>query len=57
MSVTKGAAQSARDKHLELIVELEAEMGRVRAGGGAKAVERHRGRGKMTARERIGGVC
>jgi 3-methylcrotonyl-CoA carboxylase beta subunit len=57
MSVTKGAAQSARDKHLELIVELEAEMGRVRAGGGAKAVERHRGRGKMTARERIAGLC
>ena len=56
MSATK-EAESAREKHLELIAELEAELERVRAGGGAKAVERHRGRGKMTARERIEGLC
>jgi len=57
MSVTKGAAESAREKHLELIAELEAELERVRAGGGAKAIERHRGRGKLTARERVAGLC
>jgi 3-methylcrotonyl-CoA carboxylase beta subunit len=47
----------AREKHLGLIAELEAELERVRAGGGPKAVERHRGRGKLTARERIEGLC
>ena len=57
MSVTEGTAKSARDKHLELIAELEGELERVRAGGGAKAVERHRGRGKLTARERVAGLC
>ncbi len=46
-----------REKHLELIAELESELERVRAGGGPKAVERHRGRGKLTARERIAGLC
>jgi 3-methylcrotonyl-CoA carboxylase beta subunit len=51
------AVESAREKHLALIAELEAELERVRAGGGAKAVERHRGRGKLTARERIEGLC
>src|SRR3954449_6042314 len=50
-------ATSAREKHLELIAELEGELERVRAGGGAKAVERHRGRGKLTARERVAGLC
>src|SRR3954469_23036885 len=45
------------EKPLELIAELEGELERVRAGGGAKAVERHRGRGKMTARERVAGLC
>jgi 3-methylcrotonyl-CoA carboxylase beta subunit len=49
--------ESAREKHLALIAELEAELERVRAGGGAKAVERHRGRGKLTARERVEGLC
>jgi 3-methylcrotonyl-CoA carboxylase beta subunit len=57
MSVTEGTAKSAREKHLELIAELDAELERVRAGGGEKAVERHRGRGKMTARERVAGLC
>jgi 3-methylcrotonyl-CoA carboxylase beta subunit len=51
------AVESAREKHLELIAELEAELERVRAGGGPKAVERHRGRGKLTARERIEALC
>ncbi|HST68469.1 MAG TPA: carboxyl transferase domain-containing protein [Solirubrobacterales bacterium] len=49
--------ESMRAKHLELIAELEAELERVRGGGGPKAVERHRGRGKMTARERIENLC
>src|SRR4051795_7363084 len=49
--------ESAREKHLALIAELEAELERVRGGGGAKAVERHRGRGKLTARERVAGLC
>jgi len=57
MSVTKGTAEGMREKHLELIAELEAQLERVRAGGGPKAVERHRGRGKLTARERIEGLC
>jgi 3-methylcrotonyl-CoA carboxylase beta subunit len=57
MSVTKGTAESMREKHLELIAELDSELERVRAGGGPKAVERHRGRGKLTARERIEGLC
>ncbi|HEV2857219.1 MAG TPA: carboxyl transferase domain-containing protein [Solirubrobacterales bacterium] len=51
------AVESAREKHLGLIAELEAELERVRAGGGEKAVERHRGRGKLTARERVAGLC
>jgi 3-methylcrotonyl-CoA carboxylase beta subunit len=57
MSVAEGTAKSAREKHLDLIAELNAELERVRAGGGEKAVERHRGRGKLTARERVAGLC
>jgi 3-methylcrotonyl-CoA carboxylase beta subunit len=57
MSVAKGTAEPMREKHLGLIAELEAELQRVRAGGGEKAVERHRGRGKLTARERVAGLC
>jgi acetyl-CoA carboxylase carboxyltransferase component len=47
----------AREKHLELIAALDAELERVHGGGGPKAVERHRGRGKLTARERVAGLC
>src|SRR5689334_25004066 len=36
-----------------LVAELDRELERVRAGGGEKAVERHRARGKLLARERI----
>jgi len=57
MSTTKETVESSREKHLELIAELEGELERVRGGGGPKAVERHRGRGKMTARERIEALC
>ena len=51
------AVEGAREKHLALIAELEAELERVRGGGGEKSVERHRGRGKLTARERVAGLC
>jgi 3-methylcrotonyl-CoA carboxylase beta subunit len=57
MSVSKGTVESSREKHLELIAELSAELERVHAGGGEKAVERHRGRGKLTARERVEQLC
>jgi len=35
------------------LAELDAELARARAGGGAKYVDRHRSRGKLLARERI----
>jgi 3-methylcrotonyl-CoA carboxylase beta subunit len=57
MSVARGTVESSRERHLELIAELNAELERVRTGGGPDAVERHRGRGKMTARERVAGLC
>jgi acetyl-CoA carboxylase carboxyltransferase component len=37
----------------ELVKELRARTARVAAGGGEKAIERHRSRGKLLARERI----
>jgi acetyl-CoA carboxylase carboxyltransferase component len=37
----------------ELVAELRERTALVAAGGGEKAVERHRSRGKLTARERI----
>jgi acetyl-CoA carboxylase carboxyltransferase component len=36
-----------------LVDDLRASLARVRGGGGPAAVERHRARGKMTARDRI----
>jgi acetyl-CoA carboxylase carboxyltransferase component len=42
-----------RSRMEELVAELRERTGLVAAGGGEKAVERHRSRGKMTARERI----
>ncbi len=51
------AVDGSREKHLALIAELEAELARVHGGGGPKSVERHRGRGKLTARERVEGLC
>jgi acetyl-CoA carboxylase carboxyltransferase component len=38
---------------LELVSEIESLHTQVLEGGGAKAVDRHRGRGKLLARERI----
>src|SRR2546423_15392982 len=37
----------------QLVEELSARTARVAAGGGDKAIERHRSRGKLLARERI----
>jgi acetyl-CoA carboxylase carboxyltransferase component len=36
-----------------LVDDLRAQLARVRGGGGAAAVQRHRKRGKLTARDRI----
>jgi acetyl-CoA carboxylase carboxyltransferase component len=45
------AANRARME--ELVAELRERTGRVAAGGGEPAVEKHRARGKLLARERI----
>jgi acyl-CoA carboxylase subunit beta len=45
-------AEAAEAMHAKL-AELEAEHAKAMSGGGPKYVERHHGRGKMTARERI----
>ncbi|MDE2491549.1 MAG: methylcrotonoyl-CoA carboxylase [Elusimicrobia bacterium] len=41
------------EHHRALLADLEARLARVREGGPAKAVELHRSRGKLTARERV----
>src|SRR5271165_4675097 len=41
----------------ELVADLRARLRRVHAGGGAAAIQRHRDRGKLTARERIDRLC
>jgi len=47
---TYTSAASAAESRLE---EIDAELAKALAGGGAKYVERHHDRGKLTARERI----
>jgi acetyl-CoA carboxylase carboxyltransferase component len=42
-----------REAMLERVADLAAQQATALAGGGPKAVERHRRRGKLTARERI----
>jgi 3-methylcrotonyl-CoA carboxylase beta subunit len=47
-------AFAARRVHMEgLLAELRERTALVGAGGGVQATERHRSRGKLTARERI----
>jgi acyl-CoA carboxylase subunit beta len=46
-------AQAARRSMLDALREIAAETAKAVAGGGDKAIARHHGRGKMTARERI----
>ena len=41
----------------ELVRELRGRTALVAVGGGAEALERHRSRGKLTARERIDRLC
>ena len=51
---TAGAAYARnREEMLGKLAELDTEQAKAVAGGGEKYVERHRGRGKMLARERI----
>ncbi len=45
------------DHWLGRIEDLEDQAAEIRLGGGAKRMERHRARGKMTARERIASLC
>jgi acetyl-CoA carboxylase carboxyltransferase component len=48
----------ARCERMEaLVAELRERTALVARGGGEKAVERHRSRGKLTARERIDRLC
>ena len=42
-----------RATNLALVAELRDRLAGVQAGGGTEAVERHRGRGKLLARERV----
>jgi len=42
-----------RERMTALVEELRARTAQVAAGGGDASVERHRSRGKLTARERI----
>jgi acetyl-CoA carboxylase carboxyltransferase component len=42
-----------RERMEELVAQLRERTAQVARGGGEKAVERHRSRGKLTARERI----
>ncbi|WP_435137242.1 acyl-CoA carboxylase subunit beta [Actinacidiphila sp. bgisy144] len=58
MNAVRGAVQGAeyderRAAMLERLAEVEAAHQEALAGGGPKYVERHRRRGKLTARERI----
>jgi 3-methylcrotonyl-CoA carboxylase beta subunit len=48
---------SHRDAHEELIADLERRLTRARAGGGSSAMERHVGRGKLPARDRVELLC
>ena len=40
-----------------LVAELQDRLAQVRQGGGAQAIERHRARNKLLARERIERLC
>jgi 3-methylcrotonyl-CoA carboxylase beta subunit len=47
------ATPSNRDRHLALIEDLRARLTRIADGGGQRARDRHVGRGKLLARDRI----
>ena len=46
-----------RQRMEELVAQLRERTAAVAQGGGEKALERHRSRGKLTARERIDRLC
>jgi acetyl-CoA carboxylase carboxyltransferase component len=48
-----GTFERRQARMADLVAELRARTAQVSRGGGEKAVERHRARGKLTARERI----
>ncbi len=48
---------SRRQRMEELVAELRERTALVAQGGGEKALERHRSRGKLTARERVDRLC
>jgi acetyl-CoA carboxylase carboxyltransferase component len=56
--VDRGATdfETNRARMEELVAELRERTAAVAEGGGPEAVERHRSRGKLTARERIDGL-
>ena len=45
--------EARRERMSELVAELRERTAQVAAGGGERAIERHRSRGKLLARERI----
>ena len=47
------AFDERRARMEELVAELRERSAQVARGGGEKALERHRSRGKLTARERV----
>lgn len=53
MDVRSGEFAAHRESMLGKLAEIDAEHAKAVAGGGEKYVERHRGRGKLLARERI----
>ena len=51
------AFEERRTRMEELVAELRERTAQVARGGGEKALEKHRSRGKLTARERIDRLC
>src|SRR2546421_5178164 len=45
--------EARKERMSGLVLELRERTAQVAAGGGEKAIERHRSRGKLLARERI----
>src|SRR4030095_11206353 len=50
---SQGVFTGRRERMKQLVGELRERTAQVARGGGDKALERHRSRGKMTARERV----
>ncbi len=53
IDVTSEEFRINRDSMTAALSEVEAQLALARAGGGERYVERHRGRGKLLARERL----